>query len=158
MHSRKTNEDQAADDTDRGGWTTALVGLRGGAQRTRRPPATDFISVHCLGWQDGSASSGCQSAHQTGGRFDRAIGLGLRRGSRTDGRAAKRHRGHADHRTGRRQREQASGAARQPDRREGSLTGKTMALPRREMHVGRPALPGRPDEAVWHSSVQGEER
>ena len=154
-HLRKWNEDQESDEADRGGRTTALVGVRGRSQRTRRLRPADVVSTCSHASEQESAVSGDGAEHAVvAGESLPTFGDGQwpGRGAHDCGKER------ADHRSGRRQREQTPGATRLSNKRRGPSTWEAMALPRRKMHVGRPTLSGRPDEAVWHSSVQGEER
>jgi hypothetical protein len=152
-HLRNQNEDRKPDEADRGGRTTALVRVRGCSQCPGRLHPVDFVPACILtSAQDrlSPASSSGQGAGYvvTGDGHLRTFCYGAHEGSQR----------YADHRACRRQRDQTTGAAWRSNKRGGSAARKAVAVPRREMHTGRPALPGRPDEAVWHSSVQGEER
>lgn len=160
------NEIQQPDETDRWGWTVAVVGMRCGAIRTGRPaPLHQFVAAPPC---DGGPDCACprpggfyrfQGATCGGGARQRdsaGPGLGGRNACR------QRHvvcsvRQLADFSDGQ-ERSGTSGPARRPNKRGDAPARQAMAVPRRQMHPRHPALSGCRDQAVRNSCLQGEER
>jgi hypothetical protein len=135
-------------------WITAFVGLRGSTEHGERLRTADLVAADIWASAQGTA---CRAPAPT--RFsDTGDSPGLRGGRRYRHAAASvtpgRRRGHA---VGQ-ERGRASGNARHANKRGGPPPRQKMALSRWAVHTGRPALPGRPNEAVRNSCVRGKER
>jgi len=165
MRSRKQastrsgrRNDQRCDDTNRRSRIIAPVGLPDGSNHWGRLLTRPVIPAHVPEPKHHSEAVGGQPRHhfQPGGlpfdpgyrleRFEpfppvEHIGIGWPNGC-----------------TRRQERERAPSVARRTDKRGGTPPRQKMAVSRRAMHAGRPALSGRPDQAVRNPCVRGKER